>query len=338
MNLDPEIAAALAATPALTNPAPPPEGVSEIEHARQELIEPTSAYTKFYAQKLPENAEGTVYVVDDRRVLVDGGDILVRVVKPTGAENETFPVLVWYHGGGWVVGDVTMDDYHLRTVAVDLRLVIVNVEYRLAPEHPFPAAFNDSYAALKWVVDNASDLSVDLKKGFLVGGESAGASLAAGVALKARDDAFFSGKSITGQWLQEPIVCHPDAYPEEYKTDFRAFGENSGTPLLSSELCRLLLDMYGAPPTDLGTYPLLAPSHAGLPPAFIQVQECDPLHDDGVVYEKALRAAGVKTQLIQNRGTLHGFHYNFFDTAAAQKQDRDARDGLQWLLSVGKTS
>ncbi|KAI0708760.1 Alpha/Beta hydrolase protein [Cerioporus squamosus] len=335
MNIDLEIAAALAATSALTNPTPPPDGVSEVEHARQELVEPNAAYTKFYAQKLPEDAEGSLYVVDDRRVPVEGGDILVRVVKPVSAEASSFPVLVWYHGG---VGDVSMDDYHLRTVAVELQLVVVNVEYRLAPEHPFPTAFNDSYAALKWVVHNAADLSVDLKKGFLVGGESAGASLAAGLALKARDDPFFHGNDITGQWLQEPIVCHPDAYPEQYKADFRAFGENSGTPLLSSELARLLLDMYGAPPSDLGTYPLLAPSHAGLPPAFIQVQEVDPLHDDGIVYEKALRAAGVKTQLVQNRGTLHGFHYYFFDTAVAQKQDRDAREGLRWLLSLRQTS
>ena len=82
---------------------------------------------------------------------------------------------------------------------------------------------------------------MDLKKGFLVGGESAGASLAAGVVVRARDDSFFNENKITGQWLQEPVVCHPDAYPAQYKADFRAFAENSGTPLLSSELCRLLL-------------------------------------------------------------------------------------------------
>ena len=91
------------------------------------------------------------------------------------------------------------------------------------------------------MAENAGSLNIDLKKGFLVGGDSGGGNISAALSLRARDDPFFSASKITGQWLQEPVVCHPDAYPAQYKADFRAFAENSGTPLLSSELCRLLL-------------------------------------------------------------------------------------------------
>ena len=128
-----------------------------------------------------------------------------------------------------------MDDAHLRTIATELNLVIVNVDYRydsssalpptyraehilfrLAPKHPFPTPFEDSYAAVKWVADHTSDLKVSLAKGFLVGGDSAGGNLAAAVVLQTRDDPFFAGKPLTGQYLREPLVVHSLAVPDKW--------------------------------------------------------------------------------------------------------------------------
>ncbi|TFK87899.1 hypothetical protein K466DRAFT_615529, partial [Polyporus arcularius HHB13444] len=273
------------------------------------------------------------YNISDRRVSVDDGEVTVRVLTPATGNHETFPVLVWFHGGGWNMGDLDMDDYYLRTLCIDFQLAVVNVEYRrLVPEHRFPTAFNDCYAALKWVLSKADEFNADVKKGFLVGGDSAGGSLAAAVALQARDDPFFHGRGLTGQFLREPATCHPDAYPERFKAELCSFAQGKEALLLNSGVMRSYYSAYVSPPSDLRISPLAAPTHAGLPPAFIQVQELDPLRDDGVVYEKALRDADVKTRLFLYKGTLHGFQCFFPTLPTAVQIDRDGREGIRWLL------
>ncbi|PIL34600.1 hypothetical protein GSI_03379 [Ganoderma sinense ZZ0214-1] len=337
MAMDSELAEALASDPAYTQPLAPPDGVSLPTFARQQSKAILSPFSKHYGERLPSESE---YAVSDSLVPVEGGAIAVRVVGPcvkTGREQ--FPVLVWIHGGGWLLGDINMDDNHLRTLCVDLKLVVVNVEYRLAPEHLFPTAFEDCYAATKWVAMNASGLpGVSLKKGFLVGGDSAGASLAAAVVLHARDDPFFSESPITGQYLREPAVVHPLAHPDKYRSIMTSFEENADTVLLNSERALDSYQTYGAPPMDPRASPLLAPTHAGLPPTFLQVMGQDPLRDDGLVYEKVLREASVKTKLVRYDGVVHGFYYTFPWISAARKVDSDARDGLRWLLSLAGPS
>ncbi|RPD59222.1 alpha/beta-hydrolase [Lentinus tigrinus ALCF2SS1-7] len=277
------------------------------------------------------------YIVSDKRVPVENpsGEITVRYVRPSD-DGETYPVLVWWHGGGWAIGDLNMDDNLLRTIAVELKLAVVNVDYRLSPEYPFPTPVEDCYTALKWVAENAASLNIDLKKGFLVGGDSAGGNMSAAIALKARDDPFFASRPLTGQYLREPAVAFPGAHPEKYKAEILSFDKYTDTPLLNKELTLRYFAAYGCPPSDLRVSPLLASSHAGLPPAFIQVQEFDPVHDDGPLYEKVLREAGVPVKLIEYAGCLHSFHYMFPSIGPAVKLDRDARDGLRWLLSHSK--
>ncbi|KAI1793709.1 Alpha/Beta hydrolase protein [Ganoderma leucocontextum] len=333
--MDPEFAAAFAADPFSHLHKGPPEGISFPEYAQQTQMM-VAVLAQHYEKKLPEESQ---YTVAHKTVGVADGQITVRIITPTsGGSGATYPVLVWLHGGGWQVGDVDMDDYHLRTIAVELNIVIINVDYRLAPTNPFPIPFDDSYAAVKWVAEHAADLKVSLDKGYLVGGDSSGGNLAAAVSLQARDDPFFAGKPITGQYLREPIVVHPFAVPEKFKSEWRSFEENKDAVTLPSAAIIRAMDGYGAPSTDPRFAPLVASSHANLPPAFIQVMGMDALRDDGVVYDKALREAGVPTRLIIHPGVLHGFYYTFPAISPAVQVDREAREGLRWLLGFTKAA
>ncbi|KAM5545527.1 hypothetical protein V8D89_000565 [Ganoderma adspersum] len=332
--MDPELAAALASEPFSHLRRGPPEGMSLPEYARQ-----TRAMVAVLAEHYEKKLEESRYTVANKTVGVADGQIPVRIITPSSAESdETHPVLVWFHGGSWQVGDPDMDDAHLRTIAVELNLAIVNVDYRLAPKYPFPIPFEDSYAAVKWVADNASDLKVSLDKGYLVGGDSAGGNLAAAVVLRARDDPFFAGRPLTGQYLREPLVVHPLAVPDKFRSEWRSFEEIKDSITLPSNAVAEAVDVYGAPPTDLRFAPLLASSHAGLPPAFIQVMGMDTLRDDGTIYEKVLREAGVPTRLIVHPGVQHGFYYMFPTISSAIQVDREEREGLRWLLSLTKSA
>ncbi|KAK7687166.1 hypothetical protein QCA50_009669 [Cerrena zonata] len=256
-----------------------------------------------------------------------------RCLTPTAPDGETFPVLVWYHGGGWLMGRIEMDDYTLRRWCVALKVVIVNVDYRLAPEYPYPTGPNDCYAALKWTAENIASSSGDIKKGFLVGGFSAGGTAAALMALKARDDPFFQGRPVTGQFLNVPQVVHPDAIPEKYKDLFHSMEQNKDSPILDRAGLLKTNELVGARPDDANLWPLLATTQEGLPPAFLQIGGIDPLRDDGLVYEQALREAGVKTKFEVYTGMPHGGRAMFPNVAIYKQWDKDQVDGLGWLLS-----
>ncbi|KAH9940129.1 Alpha/Beta hydrolase protein [Epithele typhae] len=327
--LDPELEAALTTHRRITNSQPVPEGMSSAEHARQVDRETLVEFFKFHEARLPD---GSLYTVKDESVPVEHSEIKVRLLAPTGSDDAMYPVFLWFHGGGWVTGDVEQDDFPLRLLCVELQVVIVSVEYRCAPEHTFPYAFNDCYAALDWVANHASALRISLSKGFIVGGDSAGGNLAAAVALKARDDPFLAGKRLTGQYLREAAVCHPDCRPEAFlrPTVCRPIEHLASKPLLKH-----LSEIYDPkPPTDLRMSPLLAPSKGGLPAAFIQVMECDPLRDEGILYERVLREAGVPTKLVQHNGLVHASHYWCPTLRCTHQVHEEMRNGLKWLLSL----
>ncbi|KAF9254822.1 hypothetical protein L218DRAFT_409947 [Marasmius fiardii PR-910] len=281
---------------------------------------------------LPHSSE---YIITDHHIDVGGGiRVLARCIMPTLRDGEdTFPLLFWIHGGGFIVGDLHMDDYRLRITCVKLRVVIVNCEYRLAPEHPFPAAIDDLTAALKYVVSHPDTFSVSLGKGFIIGGTSAGGNLAAVLSWMARDDPFFNGKSVTGEILNVPVIIHHDAYPEKYKSSLLSLKHNKdwGTDGLIQ-----MFELYKAPPTDPRVSPLLLPSHEGLPPAFIQICGLDPLRDEGLLYEKVLKEAGVPTKLVVYPGVPHGFEVFYFHIKQAVKFRENFDKGVQWLLEGAK--
>ncbi|KAI0738664.1 alpha/beta-hydrolase [Daedaleopsis nitida] len=335
--LDTGLAAELDAHPEFTQPPPPcPEGVPLGDHLRGLASILLAGFGQSFADRLPPDSK---YTVKDYTVPVKDGEITVRAMTPTSSdERATYPVLVWYHGGGWVVGDRTMDDNHFRVLSVALQLTIVNVDYRLAPEFQFPTAHEDCFAALKWVVNHAGELKASLSKGFLVGGDSAGGNLAAVMALQARDDPFFSATPLTGQYLREPVALHPEAAPEKYKAVLRSYEENADAPLLNKEGMYAYFAMYNGPPADVRLSPVLATSHAGLPPAYFQCMECDPLRDEGLLYERLLRESGCTTKLILHRGCSHATHYFFPHIAASAKIIGEAQVGLEWLLSFTKSA
>ncbi|KAI0824353.1 Alpha/Beta hydrolase protein [Trametes gibbosa] len=332
--MDPELAAALASAP----PLPLPDGPPTLDYLKSIFkilfVEPFRAWQ---VARLP--AEST-YAVQDRLVPVEGGEITVRIVVPADEDpSATFPVLFNVHGGGLMFGDIDLDDGHLRRLCVDFRISVVNVGYRLLPGHSFSTPVNDSLAALKWTVENTPLLKADLSKGFILMGDSAGASISTVLAHEARDDPFFRGRQPTGQFLCETPVAYPSVYPEALKPEFRSLDENQAYAYHPFTASRAAFDqmiaMLNMVPSDPRCSPLLYPSHEGLPPTYIQAMGVDPLRDDAVVYEKVLREAGVKTKFDLYPGVGHGFHAQFPTIAIATKLWADSRTGLEWLLKGG---
>jgi acetyl esterase/lipase len=231
--------------------------------------------------------------VNNRVIPGPEGDIPVRVYAPAGAAAGTWPLVLYYHGGGFVFGYLRMGDWLCGQVAASVGAVVVSVDYRLAPAHRFPAAVEDSYAALSWSAAAAAELGAGGPVGVM--GESAGGNLSAVMCLLARDR---GGPAISHQALIYPA------------TDMTVQRANIHMPFLSSEEMTAYRRMYLGPdgdPANPWASPLLASDHAKLPPALIQVAEHDPLKDDGMRYAAALRAAGGSVRVTEYVGMPHGF-------------------------------
>jgi acetyl esterase len=225
------------------------------------------------------------------------GPIPVRVYTPEGAAGPR-PLLVFFHGGGYVCGSRDSYDSVCRVLTRESGCVVASVEYRRAPEHPAPEPFEDAYAAFEWLAAHACELGADASR-LAVGGDSAGGGLAANVALKARDA---GGPPIAHQLLIYPAVAE-DASSASY----RAYGEGH---FLTAERMAWYWRNY-VPRPELAQLPYVLAAEAkslrGLPPATIILAECDPLHDQGVAYANRLRADGVPVDLRVYDGMIHAF-------------------------------
>ncbi|OJT10993.1 AB hydrolase superfamily protein B1A11.02 [Trametes pubescens] len=313
----------------------PPAAASllpDIDAARRWFAEGPAAMARSGQEShLPPD---TAYVSKDHKIAVEGGEITVRSFVPTSSKDDVrFPLLVWTHGGGWVVGDLELDDYYLKALCAELQIVIINVDYRLAPEYPFPTGLNDSYTALKWAQQNADNFNADLSKGFLVGGASAGGNLAAVLAHRAKADPEFAQSPLTGQVLQYPVTVHPDVVPEEYKKNYTAYGQMTDGNILPARHMYEYFQLLGGSPSDPEISPLLQPSFNGLPPALVQVCGMDPLRDDGLFYADKLKKAGVPTRLHVYPGAPHGFHLGLPQTTIAQRFEAELKAALRWMLT-----
>lgn len=227
---------------------------------------------------------------------LSAGNVPIRLYRPAPM-GEKLPVIVFYHGGGWVIGDLDTHDAPCRMLAAETGYAVVAVDYGLAPENPFPAAVNDAYEALKWVAANSDTLGIDAEK-IAVAGDSAGGNLAAVMCHKTRDEA---GPKISHQLLVYPVT--DDAM------DTVSYVDNGEGYMLSRDTMTWFFGHYMVP--DAAGNPLLSPLHATsfaeLPPATVITAEYDPLRDEGEAYADKLKAAGIDTLKQRIDGQVHGF-------------------------------
>lgn len=307
MTLDPQIAAMLDQMNAMDVPSPVSLGVD--------------GYRGMLAQSadmMPMGESEEVASVTDMRVPGIDDDIPVRVYRPVDTEERP-GVLVYFHGGGFVACGLDTHDELCRSLSNRSGCCLVAVDYRLAPESPFPAPLDDCYTATRWVAGHGDRLGVDAGR-LAVGGDSAGATLAAAVALKARETN--NEPAIRHQLLLDPVVdsaCRSDSYER--------FGEGY---FLTREMMRWFWGHYlGA--KENATNPLASPAHAenlaGLPPATVITTEYCPLRDEGEAYARRLETAGVPVVQHRYEGMIHGF----LSFGALDGVDRARTDIGRWL-------
>jgi acetyl esterase len=235
--------------------------------------------------------------VEDRTVPTATGGVPVRVYTPDAAAGGDAGALIWIHGGGWVIGSVDESDPITRLLADRSGAVVISVEYRLAPEHPFPAGYDDCVAALDWVVASAAELGVDPSR-IAIGGDSAGGNLAALVAIHARD---------TGIPLRQQLLVYPAT---DLTATHPSVDENGVGYLLTKEAMIWFMGHYlGADddPKDPKVSPLFVDDLSGVAPAVIFTAEFDPLRDEGEAYAERLRDAGVTVEQQRWDGQIHAF-------------------------------
>lgn len=255
---------------------------------------------------LDETVAKTATAVDESTVEIENYDIAghdedpavgVRVFRP-GRIRGTVPALLYIHGGGFVLGSIASEHDNAASLASTLDIVVVSVEYRLAPEHPFPAGLHDCFAALNWLHRQADDLGVDPSR-IGVYGESAGAGLAAALTLFTRDH---DGPDLCFQFLAIPVL------DDRLQTlSMRSFLDTPGWDRPNAELSwAYYLGSSGSGEVSPYAAPARADNLAGLPPAYVSTMEFDPLRDEGILYALALLNAGVHVELHSYPGTYHG--------------------------------
>ncbi|KAM0426127.1 hypothetical protein ACHAPT_008758 [Fusarium lateritium] len=296
-------------------------------------------------EPIPEVIEGSI-LIEAR----DGYKIETKYYRPA-ANGEKRPLMVLFHEGGWVMGDVTDEDSNARHFARDVGIVCLNVEYRLAPEHPFPIGVLDCWDVLKWAAANASRVGADPTQGFLVGGSSAGSNIAAAlVHLSIKEQL---QPPITGQWLCVPYLLPPEIVPDKYRQDYTSMWTNRSDPVLEALL-------EGPEDTTTGSFidtllkgdvhsPLFSPfakewyppnndptkEQSKPPKAFFQVAGLDPLRDHALIYKRALEEEwGAPTRLELYEGYGHMFWTNWPELDRCRDYWRDMIKGIEWLLSA----
>jgi acetyl esterase len=261
-----------------------------------DAMTPVEARKSFEALRTPFPGE-PVERVENRVIPGPEGELPVRIYTP-GESRSPAPAVVYFHGGGWVVGSLDSHENLCRALANRARAVVVSVDYRLAPEHRFPAAAEDCYAAAHWVAEHGAEIGVDGER-IAVAGDSAGGNLAAVVALMARN---LGGPELRQQTLIYPVTDHDFETP--------SYRDNADGYLLTRDAMRWFWSHY-VPDTgrrsDPYASPLRAEKFGELPSALVVTAEYDPLRDEGEAYAARLREAGVPVELARYDGQIHGF-------------------------------
>ncbi|KAH8653064.1 Alpha/Beta hydrolase protein [Tricladium varicosporioides] len=326
---------------------------ADIHTLRAELAE---AKRKLTASTSTSYTPADYIEVDKQIPMRDGESIAIRIHKPKNPARDGCPGLVMLHGGGWALGGLD-NEVALCRKWTTIGGIAINVDYRLAPEHTFPVPVEDAFDALVWTANHVKDLGINPKKGFIIGGVSAGANITCAITHLYRD-----GKMeprLTGQYLSVVTVCDPAALPEKYK-DFvfsreqnqnavildrkgmsmfegsSSYSQESFLQHIGSDECE---GIYKANPYSPLRSPLLFLSHKDLPPTYFQVCGADPLRDEGLLYEKILREEyGIQTKMDLFPGLPHSF-WSFFPNAEFSKSfQKDTTRGLEWLLEQSSST
>ncbi|WP_231577938.1 alpha/beta hydrolase [Thermorudis peleae] len=317
--LDPELAAALAALPE--------EWLVDLHDIPAARITALERSRRLAAQAPPLPAGVTI---SDAQVPAQGDRpaIPVRLYQPEGVARPA-PALLWIHGGGYVMGTVAQEDYRLVPLALQVPCVIVSVDYRLAPEHPYPTPLEDCYAALRWVWDEATALGIDPQR-IAIGGASAGGGLTAALALLARDR---GEVSVAFQLLIYPMLDDRNQTPSSYEVTDRRL-------IWTRELNLIGWRAYlGREPGSADVPAYAAPARAedltGLPPAYVMVGECDLFRDEDIAYAQRLLQAGVATELHVYPGAFHGFDGFAPQASVSQRARAEIAAALQRAFQGG---
>jgi acetyl esterase len=266
-----------------------------------ETLSPAEARAFYLQGRVVTNPEPPeLKSVEPLAIPSPAGPIPARMYTPKvlRLSNGLAPCLVFFHGGGWVIGDLDTHDVACRKLADEGQSMVISVDYRLAPEHKFPAAVDDAIAATKWIAGNAKQLGVDASR-LMVGGDSAGGNLAAVVAISARDG---NGPKIAGQVLIYPATDFAKTHPSHR--------EPETSILLTHTVIKWFSDHYLRDATDGADWrasPARVGTLAGLPPAYVLTAGADPLRDEGNEYAQRLKDAGVPVTFRNFPGQFHGF-------------------------------
>jgi len=290
-----------------------------------ETLTPAEARANYLAALPVTNPEPPeLAAVRDVSIPAPHGAIPARLYRPTRlrAANGLAPGLVFFHGGGWVIGDLDSHDVVCRQLAFEGELIVISVDYRLAPEHKFPAAVEDAITATQWVATSAKELGIDAAR-LSVGGDSAGGNLAAVVAIAARDD---NGPAISGQVLIYPATDFAMTHPSHR--------EPETSILLTHTVITWFRDHYlngAADVHDWRASPARATTLIGLPPAYVLTAGADPLRDEGNDYAARLKEAGVPVTHRTFPGQFHGF---FTMGKLLQQANVAASEIAAWLKTL----
>ena len=262
----------------------------------------------------------------------DGYNNEVVITRPIGVAPATGrPLIVVFFGGGFYLGSPKAMIPYTRSFARLFNAVCISANYRLAPEFTFPYAVHDAWDTLVWSAAKADELGAKPSAGFIVGGISAGANLAAVLAQMAKEQRL--EPKLTGQWLSAPVLLDEKMVMEKYKDQYLAWQQNRNVPGLNSELLQKVFSHWEA---DVRS-PLFSPFNSrdpgeGMPPAYLQACGMDPLRDDALIYERVLKEKGVRTRLDVYPGLPHGFWAFFKQLKSAGKARVDIAMGMGWLF------
>jgi acetyl esterase/lipase len=294
--LDPDLATAAVAL----GPRPDESSVPDEEYAA--LREKAHAYFGLHAV-----SAGPAIVETDH--MVDATGMPLRMYRPAGLRGVA-PVLMWIHGGGFTLGMIAADDVRCRRYAASANCVVASVEYRLAPEHPYPAAPDDCWAAFLWLAANARVLEIDASR-MAIGGASAGGGLAAAMCLRARDHG--SPRPVFQMLIYPELDDRMDTTSSRTMIDVPVIGRAG----IADSWRRYLRAVGNEVPADAA--PARSANLRKLPPTFVMTAEHDPLRDEGNVYALRLQAEGVPTELHQVPGTFHGFEAIGIDAPVVER-------------------